>query len=144
MKDLVCDSQDKTDGYNWGCSHSYGELVNSMEYEIVFDEHDNDYQGDSYYLLQDGERYGVLVFGWGSCSGCDALQACSSHGEVVELRDNLHEGITWHDTKEAFVTWVSEKDFETEWYMWSGGAGNEFVRQLKKFAGIEVDEQPTT
>lgn len=54
----------------------YKPIVNSFG-KIIIQVNDGDYQEDSYILLEDDGRYGYLSFGWGSCSGCDALQACS-------------------------------------------------------------------
>ena len=53
----------------------------------------DDYQGDSVVLFGHGEYRGILIFGWGSCSGCDALKGCFSYQDIEELRENLCSGI---------------------------------------------------
>lgn len=95
---------------------NYQPMLESLGYEILIQEDDNDYQGDSYLLLRDGERYGYLTFGWGSCSGCDSLQACNSYREVAELRSEIHESIVWKNTKAEMREWLSTKDWHVEWY----------------------------
>ena len=105
----------------------YGELVESMEYEVLAQADDDDYQGDSLYLLRDGQRYGVLTFGWGSCSGCDALQACSTMTEATELRDELHQSITW-GSQEEIAGYLDVHD-------WAGDfIGDGLVREFLKVA----------
>ena len=95
---------------------NYIELVESFEFEIIADAHTDDYQGDSLYLLKDGTRIGLLEFGWGSCSGCDALQSCGSVAEVVALRDELFDKIKWFESLAEVVEYISTKDWETTFY----------------------------
>jgi hypothetical protein len=103
-----------------GC-YDYGTVVDSMGHETVLEARDDDYQGDSHYLLKDGERWGYLVFGWGSCSGCDALEACYGKREEVEsLRDDLRDGIKWFDSLPALADYFGEKDWSTEWFSREG------------------------
>lgn len=114
---------------------SYDELVDSFEVEVVFDEHDNDYQGDSYYLLKDGDKYGILVFGWGSCSGCDALEACYGDlAEATRLRDSLWESVDWMD-EEGLRQYCATKRWDSEWYYYRE-AGRKFTERLKSHLGI--------
>ena len=53
---------------------------------------------DTRALLRKDGRYGFLNFGWGSCSGCDGLQACSSYEDVEDLITSLKGDIKWFDT----------------------------------------------
>lgn len=100
---------------------SYDDLVKSWGYEIVDQEEFGSYQGDLTYLLRDGERYGLLVIGYGSCSGCDELQAIEPWDddgdwtEVVELADRLRDEIHWEDDKDALMAWVDEHP-ENHWW----------------------------
>lgn len=100
--------------YNYG----YEGLVDSFGVEIVFSEHDDDYQGDSFYLLKDAEgRYGFLSFGWGSCSGCDAYQAIWNEGNdaLVELRDELWESVRWFDSLDGLRVYLLDNN-KLNWY----------------------------
>lgn len=106
----------------------YQPLLNSFEYNILVQVDENDYQGDSWLLLHDGKRYGYLQFGWGSCSGCDALQGCSNLAEVAELRDSLHEAIQWFDSaKDALLFFVSH-DWKGD-YSWHSTESKQFFRE---------------
>lgn len=72
---------------------------------------DNDYQGDTRALIKgkDG-RYGYLKFGWGSCSGCDALQACRSYENLGELISELQQAVRW-GTATDILTFLRTHDW---------------------------------
>lgn len=110
--------------------YSYNELIDSMELDEVFSEHDNDYQGDSYYLFKRGDEFGILVFGWGSCSGCDALEAAYGNiEETTALRDDLYASIRWM-SRDELKEWVGNKQWDSEWYYYRE-AGKDFIARLK-------------
>jgi hypothetical protein len=104
--------------------------------EIVLQVDDGDYQGDSRLIYKNGEQYGLLIFGWGSCSGCDSLQACDSYKDIDELMASLQARIKW-DTKENLLKYISEKDWEAE-YCWHADETRQFVEQAKRLLA-EVD-----
>jgi hypothetical protein len=94
---------------------SYDTLVSCFG-EIVVAVADNDYQGDTRYLVRGADgRWGVVIVGWGSCSGCDALQACSKPKDYAELRDSIGAGATWFDTAAACATYLTDKDWEASY-----------------------------
>ena len=99
--------------YFWGPS-DYTPLLESMGYPIVLRVDDDDYSGDSRLLFKDGDQYGMLLFGWGSCSGCDALQACGNYREIEELRERLLKIIHWGSAQEL-LDYIEHKDWEVEW-----------------------------
>ena len=80
--------------------------------KIVIQVDDHDYQGDSRLLYDEYGRIGYLMFGWGSCSGCDALQACDTIDEVQELCDELQDSIKWFDDKKSALEWFENHDWE--------------------------------
>ena len=99
------------------CPPEYRSLIDSMEYNVLVEVTDDDYQGDSRFLLKDPStnKYGYLIFGWGSCSGCDALEDCHSIEEVTQLRDELHAGITWFTTKEETKMFFETHDWKGDY-----------------------------
>ncbi len=107
---------------------TYDGLIDSMEVERLVEVSDDDYQGSTRILVRDGDRYGVVEFGWGSCSGCDALQAIGYGDDVepghVELRDEIWNGIHWEPDIASMVTWLRERDWDLQW-----GTGGPFARQ---------------
>lgn len=118
---------------------SYQSLIESCGVEILLDVEEDNWQGDSYLILEhlDTLHLGFLTFGWGSCSGCDAFQACESDKEFEELRDALWNGIRWFDTKDELVAWIKKHD-------WKGDFGDEytkreFVKQALKYFGEDSE-----
>lgn len=125
MKNLVVDEY----GY---VSGGYDTLLESFEVPIVLQVDDNDYQGDTRVLLRDGPRWGILIFGWGSCSGCDALQDCSGLAEVTELRDKMWNDIHWEGSVADMYAYVSGKDWPLD-YSWHSNATKVFVAKVKEW-----------
>ena len=74
------------------------------------------YHGDTQVLLHDkvSGRYGYFLFGWGSCSGCDALLRCKSYEEVDELIDSISQSIRWFDDETEALRFFTEHDFTTD------------------------------
>lgn len=91
---------------------SYDDLINSMEVERLVEVTDDDYQGDTRALVRKDGSYGFLMFGWGSCSGCDALQAVESDlAEATKLRDKLYAEIHWESDAAAMAAFLRDKDW---------------------------------
>jgi len=97
--------------------------------EILVQVDDKDYQGDSRVLYRDGSRFGWLQFGWGSCSGCDSLQACDNMKDIQELIDQLHSEIKWFDSKEGAIKFFETHDWQGD-YSRHGDEQKEFVRSV--------------
>jgi len=103
--------------------YDYNELIDTMKVEIYVQADDQDYQGDSIYLIRkrnanaDGEKYfGILVFGWGSCSGCDSAQAVENAQEATALRNDLYNGIVWvGSTLDDVRRYVDKRDWKGTW-----------------------------
>lgn len=79
--------------------------------DILLQKDEQNYQGDSFLIYEKDNKYGYLTFGWGSCSGCDALQGCNSIGEVQELMDRLYSSIEWFDSLDALKEYFKETDW---------------------------------
>lgn len=102
---------------------SYGNLLDTFPAEALLQVDDDDYQGDSRVLLADGDRRGFLTFGWGSCSGCDALEACADRGEQLALRNELWDAVHWEDNAADMVTHLRGIDWDLRF-----GSGARFGR----------------
>lgn len=113
---------------NWGW-YDYQPMLNEFGTILVQEDEDN-YQGDSFLLYLKKGKYGFLSFGWGSCSGCDALQACANIDEVQELMDQLHNSIIWFDSLDKAKEWLNDKENqELKWY-WSSKEFQTFVEKV--------------
>lgn len=83
--------------------------------DILIEIDEDDYQGDSFILYKNEDKYGFLTFGWGSCSGCDALQGCTNIEEVQELMDSLYNSIQWFDDLKSVKSYFETKDWDLDW-----------------------------
>lgn len=131
--DVYPELKDERD-YFYVCG--YEPMVSAFGQRTIVSADDDDYQGDSYRLiadgLRDGERYGLLTFGWGSCSGCDALEACESVEELQSLLDSLQDSVQWFPSKEALREYMEKHDWEGDW-SWHREAAHDFRRQVMEF-----------
>lgn len=94
----------------------YDDFIPTLGYQILTHATSDGYSGDSLFLVHDGHRFGVLTFGWGSCSGCDSLQGCRSYQDLEDLRDDLDRGIIWQDSAEEMLAFLYIRDWETQFY----------------------------
>lgn len=101
---------------------------------IVVQIDDHDYQGDSRVLYDEAGRIGILIFGWGSCSGCDALQACKSIEDVQQLCDELQDEIKWFDDKNQALQWVLTHDWRGD-YSWHRNETQTFITKCVDYLG---------
>jgi hypothetical protein len=107
--------------YPLGKEHIYGFCTNAYD-DDTYDEYmpivrlfgtplvvvsDKDYQGDTRVLLRSDTHYGFVVIGFGTCSGCDALQACTTFEDVDRLIDEIESDIRWFDTLAEAQTYVA-------------------------------------
>lgn len=119
-------------GYNYFDRESdYTPLLESFGYEILLKVDDEGYQGDSRLIFKDGDRYGLLIFGWGSCSGCDALRACESYDEIDKLRHELLNDIRWFNSAKEILDYITHHDWTLE-FCWYSDEFKMFIRKAKK------------
>lgn len=109
----------------------YQPIINSFG-EAIIQVDDSDCQGDTRVVLKKDDQYGLLIFGWGSCSGCDALQGCSSLREIDELIEGLRNEIKWFDSWDGLLKYVNEKDWELDW-AWHSDETKQFIEKIKSF-----------
>lgn len=112
--------------------YDYKPMLESFGYTLLVKTDAGSYQGDSLVLYQNPEdnTYGILQFGWGSCSGCDALQACKSYDDLKELQESLHSRITWIGNLQETLTYLDKHDWEGDAIWFSEGVP-EFLREAK-------------
>ena len=113
-----------------GCISDYTPMLEQFG-EILIRVDDGDYQGDSYLIYKKENSYGYLRFGWGSCSGCDALQACNTIQEVQNLMDTLYNDIIWFVSLAELKKYFANKDWELE-YSWHIEGFEDFLNQVEK------------
>lgn len=96
---------------------TYKDLVRLYGYELLLWRDMGDSSGDSRALFFDehSEYFGFLTFGWGSCSGCDALFACETYEALEALSKTLHDTIVWFETDRAAYTYFATHDWEGDY-----------------------------
>jgi hypothetical protein len=113
---------------SWGW-WDYQPMLNEFG-NILLQKDERDYQGDSFLIYEKDDKYGYLTFGWGSCSGCDALQGCNSISEVQELMDRLYSSIEWFDSLDALKEYFEETDWTLQ-YQYSIPEFKEFLIEVE-------------
>lgn len=99
----------------------YLPLIESMGHGVLLFQSDDNYEGDSRLLLHAADgRYGFMIFGWGSCIGCDALMESESFEDLEELRDRLAAGIVWHSTPQDMICFLLARDWPAQATYWAG------------------------
>lgn len=120
--------------YGW---YDYNPMLGAFG-TIAIQHDDNGYQGDSRVLYDCDGRVGHLIFGWGSCSGCDALQACSNYEELQALCNSLQDDILWFDTYSEALAWFQSHDWEGDF----GYADNKpYIEQVIAYLGRKVEDE---
>lgn len=88
---------------------SYQPIIDYLG-KVLVQVDDGDYQGDTRLVFSNNNQYGLVVIGWGSCSGCDALQSCTSYDEVNRLIDGIQNDIKWFDSLDEVKKHVSDEE----------------------------------
>ncbi len=94
-------------------SESYDSIVASAG-TIIKDWNIGDWQGDYVYLLKNGNKFGFIVVGYGSCSYCDALESCENDDQVQELKKEIVDRIFWGTA--ADIEAYAINDHANRWY----------------------------
>jgi hypothetical protein len=105
---------------NWGEVTDYTPIINHFGWaQIVI--HDRGYSGDTFVLYHAafGSRYRILVIGWGSCSGCDALQACKTYADIDALINHLRNEMRQFDDYAALLAYVNSPARDDDHYAYN-------------------------
>jgi hypothetical protein len=99
-----------------GTFGSYAQIVDSFGVNIVAAISIGDDQGDELYLIELNDDYGLLTVGYGSCSGCDALQGDESPDGHAKLRREMWRSIDWRGSALDTLTWWRARDWAGQFY----------------------------
>jgi hypothetical protein len=120
---------------SWFSHPGYSAIVASFG-TVELESSDPDYQGSTYVVLRRDEKVGYLEFGWGSCSGCDALEACESYSDLRDVVERLESNIRWFDSDDELKAWASAHDWPGDW-SWHEGART-FLRAFNEKFGTAI------
>lgn len=130
---------DWEEGYGPG---DYQPIVNSFG-TVAVQVDDSDYQGDSRVLYHDENRFGWLQFGWGSCSGCDALQACDTWSDLQGLVDDLRSQVKWFDSKDEAISFFENHSWDTDYSCRSDEQKDFIQKSLVYMRGLTNESSAT-
>lgn len=130
----------------------YEHMVRAWGWTVLSFDTCGSYQGDHVVLLADGDRRGFLMIGYGSCTGCDALEAARPYdyddeppadwSEVVEIYERLRGEVHWEPDAASLADWI-EHQIATEgsgtvWYWYDDEVKNvsrRYVEVLRSVTG---------
>jgi hypothetical protein len=114
--------------YSW--NGSYCSITDCFG-NVLLQETLGSYQGDIVLLYEKDGKFGYLIFGYGSCSGCDSLEACSSFEGIAELYERLEGSVQWWDSAKEALDYFEQKDWSTD-YGWHEDGFKEFVEKCQE------------
>lgn len=129
---------DWDESYLSGC-YAYEPMVEDVG-KIVLWHMCGDYQGDYHVLIEgEGGDFGYVSIGYGSCSGCDALQQCDTAEQIGDLAASVQREIHWEADVAAMKKWLLERDWEVSW-CWHYEEFKDFLREALAHVGAEETE----
>lgn len=135
----------------WAGEHgtSYEQIVGSWGYDVLEFETFGSYQGDHLALLRRGEEVGLIVFGYGSCSGCDELESIAPSwwddddpGDwrpVIDLSDRLRKSVHWSPSRDDLREWIDATP-ENHWWSYEDEIARWLNANLATSLRVEDDE----
>jgi hypothetical protein len=130
-----CEHRDEDGDLMWFETPSHDELIAALGWEVAASVTERDYQGKIFVLLRDGRRFGFLAVGFGSCSVCDALQACGTYDDLAELRDQLIRAVRWEESAAGMAAYLRAHDWDVQWYGSHREEKTEFLRLAGEVLG---------
>ena len=128
---------------DWGDSYpyvsGYGPMVEDSG-EVLLWITTGSYQGDYHVLVRGpGGDFCYISIGFGSCAGCDALQACDTAEQIGQLAEGIQFGIRWEVDAAAMRKWLLERDWEVQWMYSDFDEFKEFLSKALKIVDADAD-----
>jgi hypothetical protein len=119
--------------------YNYSPIIDSFG-KVLLQVNEANYQGDSWVIYEaEEDKIAYLNFGWGSCPGCDALQACNTYEDLDNLIKRLYDSIQIF-TKEEFKEFILNKEARKGSYSWSSEDFKKFIKQATELLRTEMPE----
>lgn len=115
--------------------YSYNKMVADWGYEVIEMKEFGSYQGDYAVVLRDGDKYGWVTIGYGSCSGCDTMEyldyggADDPENEYIQFSDDTRSQIKW-DSAKNLADWLSDIYIQEGKYSWYEDGYREFLGEM--------------
>lgn len=124
----------------------YGPLDALIGEEVVCVS-DPDYQGETRILYQKmnednmfDDMYTVRTYYWGSCSGCDALQACSSWEDLLDYAQSHIANVQWFNREELIqhLDNIIAEHEKSNYWGYHCSEEMQFLRECYEYLGVPV------
>jgi hypothetical protein len=96
----------------------YTPIINDIG-KVLLRYDESNYSGDTFLLMvvetDNFYKLAYVEFGWGSCSGCDALQGCESYREIDEVYASIAGNIKTFESKENAIEYFNSAEFLSQW-----------------------------
>ena len=102
--------------YEWYTPPMGYDQIVALQGEIIKDWVIGSWQGDYVYLLKNSDLFSLVVIGYGSCSGCDALEACENDEDFESLKQSVLNTIVF-DSKEGLIKDLTDTE-KNRWYFY--------------------------
>lgn len=100
--------------------HAYVALATEEDDEVIYEQDvDDDYSGDLIAVIRRAGQWGFLQTGYGSCSGCDAIQDALYGGidQLRTVRDEVRAKVHWEPSKADLVAYIEARTPENDWWL---------------------------
>jgi hypothetical protein len=138
---MTTDNRDYAEGFDYFYPPTYAALLNKIG-RVVLCESFGSYDGDYYVLFQSRDQYGYLTFSYGSCSGCDALEACEAQEDVDRLQERLAASTKWGTAKDV-VEWFLAAGDRHEFYYYYPQDFVVFAKKMIATVGLNELDFPS-
>jgi hypothetical protein len=93
----------------------YEDVFSLLFDKVLINEQCGSYSGDYVVFGIRCGRFGMVVAGYGSCSGCDALLAGTDSDDLIELFKSLYNESRMFGTWAGLREWIKKHDWEGDW-----------------------------
>lgn len=103
----------------WGID--YLDLFTGRGLTVLLSSQFGSWQGDYAVVVSNPEgQFAMTVFGYGSCSGCDALEGAETWEDIEVMADSFSSNLTWFNSPqevyEAAAAAEAEEAAKYSWY----------------------------
>lgn len=112
---------------------SYQSLIEECGIRILIENVIGSYDGDLLFFVKRARKFGFVVVGYGSCSGCDSYEAAMDDDSLAELGDEIVGAIQWFDSLKGAKKYIgNEYERALNWYFHESG-WDDFAREVSEY-----------
>lgn len=108
----------------------YHEMLEANGLKVLAWETFGSYQGDYAVIVKKDGLLGFVVIGYGSCSGCDSLEACDTQEDYDSLMSSVLKSISWGGA-DFIRAKIANLFDDNSWYRHDAGFVDSIAKLLK-------------